>query len=343
MEHPDAWLKETDPEAKDAIFISGDEPSQALTSKTNTTRISGIMRALGIRKQNSAHPKSDIRSMRGPSQISLEQSTHRHLPKPRSLYRPSADQPASPVDPASTASSPTGTSHYGESYFGRVVPPSNGKIGGLSRMVSSFFRKAKKSTSAEAIMSAPAPITPITPRMAHDISASSSPPAGMSFTPRPAEPIEQELDPLLITYSSEEDDDEDEGDVGLLGYGGFESYQPTSSGVSPSDVSRSYNVIRPFDSGARRFSTANSEPIDTPKRVYDSSYPQHTHKAREDSWIATITSTPSSPKQETVYIPSAVRHPPPPVRSRPQSDDESDDDDEVLEIRRGPRTTHTES
>lgn len=318
------------------------------------------MRALGIRKENSRHPKSDIRSMRGPSLISLEHSTHRASPKPRSLFRPSADQPSSPIDPVSAASSPTGTSHFGESYFGRPVSTtSNGRVGGLSRMVSSILRRAKKSTSAEAILSAPGPITPITPRMAHDtsVSASSSPPAGIVVTSRPLETVDQELDPLMITYSSEEDEDEDEGDVPLLGYGGFESYQAASNGVSPSEASRSFGLIRQFDpersEQARRFSTTTSEPIDTPKRVYDSSYPQHTHKARDESWIATgtITSTPSSPRQETIYIPSAYPHPPPPGHSMVRSDaqpnleldDESDEDDDGLVISRKTRTIHLDS
>lgn len=358
LDDPVAWLKETDPEAKEAIFIGGEETGQAVVAKNHSTRVSSIMRALGIRKENLRHPKADIRSMRGPSLTSLEYSTHRALPpKPRSLCRPSADQPSSPIDALSAASSPTGTSHFGESYFGRPVSTtSNGRVGGLSRMVSSIFRRAKKSTSAEAILSAPGPITPITPRMPHDISASSSPPAGIAVTPRTVDPVE-ELDPLMITYSSEEDEDEEEGDVPLLGYGGFESYQAASNGVSPSEASRSFGLIRQFDPErseiARRFSTTNSEPVDTPKRVYDSSYPQHTHKVREDSWIATgtITSTPSSPRQETIYIPSATPHPPRPghpiVRSRAQSnfelDDESEEEDEVLEISRKTRTTHLDS
>lgn len=306
------------------------------------------MKALGIRKENSRHPKNDVKNLKGPSQISLEHSTHR---PPRSFYRASADQSGSPVDPISAASSPTGGTHLGESYFGRSAPSqSNGKIGGLYKAMSTLFLRKKKSTSAEAILSIPPPITPITPRI-QDFSACSSPPAGTMVAPRPAEAVERELDPVLITYSSEEDDDEEEGDVPLLGFGGFES---RPNGLAPSEGSRSFGLVRAWDAEPngppRRLSQATSEPMERPQRVYDSSYPQHTHKPRDDSWIDTdtVTSDPSSPPQGTIYIPSAVQPPYPPsthpIREHSDGlDDDSEEEDEVLEISRRPRTQHVTS
>ena len=345
MEDPASWLKETDPEAKDAIFIGEDEPKEAVTTKQHTFGITGFMQALRLRKKT-----EDIRNMKGASMVSLENSTHRHLPlKPRSLYRPSADQPASPVNAhtaMSAASSPTGTTHVGsESYFvPRTQPKAENRVGGLSRMVSSLFRRSKKSSSAEAIMTKPAAITPIVPQVpAHDSSACSSPPAGPSTMMR-SEP-EEEHEPLFITYSSD-DDEEDEFDVQLVGFGGYggDSSHLNSNGLSPSEGSRSFPAFGQFTpdhSVIKRTSTTASEP---PQRVYDPAYQQHTHRSMEDFAVETITSTPSSPGQNTIYIPGASQ-PPRPRASRSGvitrsigqinlasegEDDESDDEGDVV-------------
>lgn len=343
LEDPASWLKETDPEAKEAIFIGENEPKEAVTTKQNSFGISGLMQAFRFRKK-----PDDVKSMKGASMVSLENSTHRPLPpKPRSLYRPSADQPASPVDAhaaMSAASSPTGTTYFGESYFGvRVQPKADNRVGGLSRMMSSIFRRSKKSSSAEAIMTKPAAITPIVPRVpAHDSSACSSPPGGPGIV-RPES--EEELDPLFITYSSD-DDEEDEYDVQLVGFGGYggENSHLNSNGLSPSDGSRSFPAFGQFNpdhSVIKRTSTTTSEP---PQRVYDPAYQQHTHRSMEDFNVETITSTPSSPRQGTIYIPGASQ-PPPPRTSHPAmitrsigqnnlasegEDDESDEEGDVV-------------
>lgn len=226
-------------------------------------------------------------------------------------------------------------------------------------MVSSLFRRSKKSTSAEAIMSAPVAITPIRPL--DNISASSSPPGEVvtSMQHRTTYSVDEaEMDPLLITYSSEEDDDDEEDDVNvrLVGFGGYETPGLNSSGISPSEASQSLGRIRRHDgdrvtrSGpvlGRALSTSS----DMPERIYDPFYPQHTHKATGDDFETdTVTEPPSSPKQQTIYIPSASAPPIPAghslVRSvgRNQfgSDDDSDDEEEGgLQINRH-RARHNE-
>jgi hypothetical protein len=328
-------------------MISDTEPAGALVPKNHATRVSSIMKALFIRKEKEhsrQQRRVDTRSIRGQSQVSLEQSTHR--PLPRGIYRQSGDQPASPIDhytSTSAASSPTGMSHFGESYFGRAANViSTSKAGELKRMVSSFLRRNKKSTSAEAIMATPAPITPIT-RSIRDMSASSSPPPATSFPQRPP-PVptmdEQELDPILITYSSEEPDDDDDegGDVPLLGFGGYETYHLASGDASPpSEASRSFGALANF-TGSRRLSTTTSDPLDAPQRVYSPRYGQHTHGTRDEFTTSTITSTPSSPKQETVYIMGVSSAPQPfgqaghisrsRALSQVTSDGDSDDEDD---------------
>jgi hypothetical protein len=356
-------LRETDPEAKErenGVLLQEHDTEEAVAPKNHATRVSSIMRALFIRKENSRH-RRDAKS-KGQSQISLEHSTHRPLPhKSRSQHRPSADQPSSPIDLAtvSTASSPTGTTHHGESYFGRSAGNTqNGRTGALSRMVSTLFRRSNKSTSAEAIMSTPPPITPIVPKakVIHDLSAPSSPPNVMSMHHRQPYNLEEtELDPRLITYSSEEgsDDEELDGerDVDLVGYGGFESQHFTSNDRSPSEGSQSVGLIRRFDpeksawsvGPSRRLSTTTSDPL-TVQRVYDPLYSQHTNA--DDYREETITSSPSSPRQGTVYIPSASAAPLPSqrlVRSQGQRDllaDEYSDDEGEEAIVMGRRLRH---
>jgi serine/threonine protein kinase len=358
LEDPAAWLRETDPEAKEREndLLRVHDTEEAVAPKNHATRVSSIMRALFIRKENSRH-RRDVKS-KAQSQISLEPSTHRQLPqKPRSLYRPSADQPSSPIDlaGASAASSPTGSNHHGE-YFGRSAGATpNGRTGGLSRMVSTLFRRSKKSTSAEAIMTAPAPITPIVPRAKaiHDLSAPSSPPNIMSLHYRQPYHLEEtELDPRLITYSSEEgseDSDLDgERDVDLVGYGGYGGFDSHPFDRSPSEGSRS--LIRRFDpersvGPMRRLSTTTSDPLNV-QRVYDPLYSQHTNadEYRDD----TASPPPCSPRQETIYIPSASTAPPPPqlVRSRGHRefpvDEDSDDEGTALQMGRKTRHRHHE-
>lgn len=315
------------------------------------------MRALFIRKENSRR-RRDART-KGQSQLSLEHSTHRPLPqKPRSLYRPSADQPSSPVDFVSAASSPTGTTYRGESYFPRSAGATpNARMGsGFTRMVSTLFRRSRGSTSAEAIMTAPAPITPINPKekpIRHELSTSSSP----MHQQQVYNPEETELDPRLITYSSEEGSDEEdmEGDVDLVGYGGFESRNFTSNDRSPSEGSQSFGLIRRSDpersalsaGPSRRLSTTTSDPL-VVKRVYDPLYSQHT--TADDYREDTITSSPSSPRQETVYIPSASKAPPPQQhiprsqghRDLPVDEDSDEEGGAALEMGRKPRHRHHE-
>lgn len=368
LEDPEAWLRETDPEAKERenVLLKAHDTVEAVAPKNHATRVSSIMRALFIRKENSRH-RRDAKS-KGQSQISLEPSTHRQLPqKPRSLYRPSADQPSSPIDlgPASAASSPTGTTHHHGEYFGRSAGPTpNGRTGGLSRMVSTLFRRSKKSTSAEAIMAAPAPITPIISKAkaVHDLSAPSSPPNIVSLHHRQPYHLEEtELDPRLITYSSEEESEgsdlDGERDVDLVGYGGyggFESQHFASNDRSPSEGSQSFGLIRRFDpersalsaGPLRRLSTTTSDPL-TVQRVYDPLYSQHTNadEYRDD----TFTPPPSSPRQETVYIPSAFTAPPsqlvrsPGHRDLPVDEDSDDEGEAALEMGRKPRYRHHES
>lgn len=350
-------------------MVTGNEPEKAVATKGHAGRVAGIMKALWHRRENSRHPptgRSDIKSIKGASQVSLEHSTHRHLPaKPRSLYRPSAEQPSSPVDGpsvTSTASSPTGTSHFGEFYFSRalVASGSHSRSGGLTRMVSSLFRRNKKSTSAEAIMTAPVSITPIRPL--ENISASSSPPGEVSTSMHQRSTFsadEQEMDPILITYSSEEDDDDEDGDVGLIGFGGYETHGLNSNGASPSEASQSFGRIRRHEGDrttrsvpivlGRAFSTSSDMPT-APERIYDSPYPQHTHKATPDDYTAdTVTEPSSSPKQQTIYIagasgplaPSGHTHSRSVGRNTLASDDESDEEEEGLEMRH--RVRHNDS
>ena len=168
---------------------------------------------------------------------------------------------------------------------------------------------------------------------------------------------ETELDPRLITYSSDEDMDDDDfedGDVDLLGYGGYggsESQHFRSNGRSPSEGSQSFGLIRKFDLNhsvastgpLRRLSTTTSDPLSV-QRVYDPLYSQHTKT--DDYQEDTLTSRPSSPRQETVYIPSAsVVAPQRVVRRERQADnvlsDSDDDADTALEM--GRRRRHHES
>ncbi|KAG8756581.1 hypothetical protein FRC14_002923 [Serendipita sp. 396] len=394
LEDPDAWIKKTDPEThNDAIVLTADEPKEAVASKGHAPRVSSIMQALFNRRTRTRnyqqfHRRDEAKSIRaGPSVVSLEHSTHRQLPpKPRTFFRQSGDQhhqPMSPVDFAaatSAASSPTGNTHIGDSYFNRAASSNasmSSKVGGLTRMVSSLFRRSKKSSSAEAIMSAPAPFPPIVPRGPHDFSASSSPPNGIgvvsqrsSVTVGTGGPGESELDPLLITYSSDDDDEEedDEGDVQLLGFGGFDT--DLNSGPSPSEGLRSFENFGHFDpersvtsglgSVIARSSTAHSDP----PRVLLPRYVQHTRPVADDPNSETITSAPASPHQESVYILGAdvlnSHHSPPrrqgrvtdrltrsvgqmEIRSEADEEYDSEEDEEVtIEIRRN-RTRFHES
>lgn len=169
-------------------------------------------------------------------------------------------------------------------------------------------------------------------------------------------PEETELDPNLITYSSDEDTDEDdfgEGEVDLLGYGGYggsESQHFKSNGRSPSEGSQLISKFNPNHSvmstnPVHRLSTTTSDPLNI-QRVYDPLYSQHTNA--DDYRDDTITSQPSSPRQETVYIPSASNAPLPPKRLVQNnrrvevlSEDSDDEADGALEM--GPRRRHHET
>ncbi|KAG8821445.1 hypothetical protein FRC17_009828 [Serendipita sp. 399] len=397
LEDPEAWIKKTDPETtNDAIVLTADEPKEAVASKDHAPRVSSIMQALFNRRtrnrNNNQHRREDAKSIRaGPSVVSLEVSTHRQLPqKSRTFLRQSGDnhhQPLSPVDLVagmSAASSPTGNTHFGDGYFTRVASSNasvSSKVGGLTRMVSSLFRRSKKSSSAEAIMSAPPPITPIVPRPLYDFSASSSPPNGMGVISQRSSvtvgtaggPGETDLDPLLITYSTDEEEDEDEeGDVQLLGFGGFDT-DIHSNDASASEALRSLENFGHFDpersvvsatsgfgSVIGRSSTAHQEP----PRVVLPRYHQHTRAPLDDPTTETITSAPSSPHQESIYILGTdvlnPQHSSPmrrqgrtterltrslgqmDIRSTAEEDYDSEEEEEGIEIRRN-RTRFHES
>jgi len=181
----------------------------------------------------------------------------------------------------------------------------------------------------------------------------------MSILHRPTfNPEETELDPRLITYSSDEDMEDrldGEGDVNLLGYGGYgnlESQHLTSNDRSPSEGSQSFGPIRHFDPdrsapGAGqlgRLLTTTSDPINV-QRVYDPLYSQHT--TADEYADDTITSRSSSPRQRTVYIPGASTAPQL-VRSQGHREllvdgDSDDETDSALEMGRKPRHRRQES
>ncbi|PVG04390.1 kinase-like protein [Serendipita vermifera] len=246
LEHPETWLRETDLEADleagGSVMRSEIDPVNALVPKDHSLHVSSIMKALFIRKENDQSQQQgrvDTRFIGGEYPLSLEQSTHPTLPSPRSTYRPSADLPAPPIGSYASTLTASSPAHFGDSYLGRsanVMPKP--KADELKQVINSFLRKNKVLSSAEAIVT-PVLISPMH-HADHDMSAFSSPSSATGFlqgTPPISVVDYQDLDPVLITYSSEELDDDEEGDVQLLGFGGYEAYNLVSRNApSPSET-----------------------------------------------------------------------------------------------------------